>query len=294
ILFIFANVAVLAGGGAPPPPKPKVAKDVNTKTWFPQNVVVQYKTAPGTAQHSKVQNLGGALKLVPGLLNAAAYAIPGNAIPQLSTDPNVAYIGLDHPLKQLGGASSYVGAPPDFGWKTVGAHLATSVFGLDGRGIGVAVIDSGITTTDDLNPLSGPSRLVYRESFVPGDKNTDDHFGHGDHVAGILGGTGKKSTGSNFSYTVRGIAPGVNFIDLRVLDQNGEGTDSAVIAAIARAIQLKSTYNIRVINLSLGRPIGESCATDLLCQAVQVAWQNGIVVVVAAGNDGRDNTFGTN
>ena len=61
-------------------------------------------------------------------------------------------------------------------------------------------------------------------------------------------------------------------------------TDSAVIAAIQRAIALKSTYNIRVINLSLGRPVFESYTVDPLCQAVESAWKAGIVVVVAAGN----------
>src|SRR5581483_11130882 len=65
-----------------------------------------------------------------------------------------------------------------------------------------------------------------------------------------------------------------------------------VIAAIQRAIQLQSQYNIRVINLSLGRPVFESYLDDPLCQAVQQAWNAGIVVVVAAGNDGRNNTYG--
>ena len=84
----------------------------------------------------------------------------------------------------------------------------------------------------------------------------------------------------------------MNLIDLRVLDANGGGTDEDVISAIEMAISLKSTYNIRVINLSLGRPVYESYTQDPLCQAVEAAWKAGIVVVVAAGNDGRDNTFG--
>src|SRR5208282_4947363 len=93
---------------------------------------------------------------------------------------------------------------------------------------------------------------------------------------------------------IAGMAPGANIINLRVLDQNGSGTDSQVVAAIQQAIQLKSQYNIRVINLSLGRPVFESYTLDPLCQAVEQAWQAGIVVVVAAGNDGRDNSEGTN
>src|SRR5262249_32966873 len=109
----------------------------------------------------------------------------------------------------------------------------------------------------------------------------------------LVAGNGSNSTGLKFDYTVRGIAPGVSLINLRVLDKNGSAADSTVIAAIQRAIQLKTRYNIRVINLSLGRPVSESYTIDPLCQAVQQAWNAGIVVVVAAGNDGRNNSAGT-
>jgi len=76
-----------------------------------------------------------------------------------------------------------------------------------------------------------------------------------------------------------------NIVNLRVLDANGRATDSAVIAAISQAVNLKSKYNIRVINLSLGRAVFESYRQDPLCRAVEQAWRNGIVVVVAAGNN---------
>src|SRR5207248_8780668 len=98
------------------------------------------------------------------------------------------------------------------------------------------------------------------------------------------------------THTFQGIAPGANLINLRVLDQNGAGTDSAVIAAISQAIALKPRLNIRVLNLSLGRPVYESYKLDPVCQAVEAAWKNGIVVVVAAGNNGRfqdTNGYGT-
>jgi serine protease AprX len=131
------------------------------------------------------------------------------------------------------------------------------------------------------------SRVVYSESFVPGDSSTNDAYGHGTHVAGILAGNGHDSAGRFF-----GIAPNANIINLRVLDANGGGTDGQVIAGINRAVQLKSQYNIRVINISLGRPVYESYTLDPLCQAVEAAWKQGIVVVVAAGNMGRDNSFG--
>src|SRR5262249_7695305 len=83
-------------------------------------------------------------------------------------------------------------------------------------------------------------------------------------------------------------APGVNLIDLRVLDANGMSNDSVIISAIDRAISYKSKYNIRVMNLSLGRPIYETYKLDPICEAVATAWKKGIVVVAASGNLGRN------
>src|SRR5262249_54944295 len=173
----------------------------------------------------------------------------------------------------------------------VNASVAWSQYGLDGSGIGVAVIDSGISNHPDLKTTKGVTRIVFDQDFVGG--GTDDHYGHGGHVAGIIAGNGASSTGSFYTMTYKGIAPNANLINLRVLDQNGHGTDSAVINAINTAIRLKNTYNIRVINLSLGRPVFESYKLDPLCQAVEAAWKKGLVVVVAAGNYGRDNSMGT-
>ena len=141
---------------------------------------------------------------------------------------------------------------------------------------------------------TGHSRVVYHQDFT-GTPTTNsngaqyDLYGHGTHVAGIIGGNGSLSGGQ-----YAGVAPGVNLIDLRALDANGAGTDSTVIAAIQQAIALQNTYNIRVINLSLGRGIPVSYTQDPLCQAVEAAWNSGIVVVVAAGNYGRLSVNGSN
>src|SRR6202034_3686476 len=161
--------------------------------------------------------------------------------------------------------------------------------GYTGAGVGVALIDSGVMSNhpDLYMGILPISRVVYQQSFVPGNSSANDQFGHGTHVAGLIAGDGLSSTGPFFSKTFKGIAPNASIINLRVLDQNGAGTDSLVIAAINQAIALKSQYNIRVINLSLGRAVYESYRLDPLCQAVEAAWKNGIVVVVSAGNNGR-------
>ena len=185
----------------------------------------------------------------------------------------------------------------DLSAAAVNANLAFTA-GTTGRGVTVAVIDSGIANHPDVKSggllLGLLPRVIYQESFVPGDPRTDDEFGHGTHVAGILAGNGKESTGNGFTKTYRGIAPEARLMNLRVLDRNGKGTDSAVINAIHRAILLKTLLNIKVINLSLGRPVWESYTKDPLCRAVEAAWKAGITVVVSAGNEGRNNSAGTN
>ncbi len=120
--------------------------------------------------------------------------------------------------------------------------------------------------------------------------DASDQYGHGTHVAGIVGANGQASTGTAFNRTFKGVAPNTNIVKLRVLDANGSGNESDVISAIQQAIALKNTYNIRVMNLSLGHQVCESYTLDPLCQAAETAWKAGIVV---DGNYGRDNSWGT-
>ncbi len=120
---------------------------------------------------------------------------------------------------------------------------------------------------------------------------TNDQYGHGTHVAGLIAGNGALSKGGQFTRTFTGVAPKAYLLNLRVLDKTGQGTDSAVIEAIEAAISLQKKYNIRVINLSLGRPIWESYQLDPLCQAAEAAWKAGIVVVVSTGNQGRNESL---
>ncbi len=107
---------------------------------------------------------------------------------------------------------------------------------------------------------------------------------------GIIAGNGHESTGSQYTHTFRGIAPQANLVSVRVLDSQGQGTVSDIIAGLQWCVGNKNTYKIRVINLSLGHPVGESYTTDPLCQAAEAAYKAGIVVVCAAGNDGRATT----
>ncbi|MGC4054849.1 MAG: S8 family peptidase [Paludibaculum sp.] len=234
------------------------------------NVIVQLNP-PGLLQSvtGLVGLLPGVNRLLYSLIPAVTQTLPVASILSLANLPTVKYISLDRPV----GAT--LAAATDYSHAAIGANFAAS-YGLTGDGIGVAILDSGISNHADL-----AGRVVYRESFVSS-KSADD-YGHGSHVAGIVAGNGSASRSG-----VTGIAPGAKLIDLRVLDANGMSSDSVIIAALDRAVQLKSKYNIRVINLSVGRPVYESCKNDPLVQAVEAAWKQGIVVVVAAGNFGRN------
>jgi serine protease AprX len=191
---------------------------------------------------------GGAMRTQLRLINGTSYSVPAASLPTLAADPNVASVSVDHKVHMLlDNTTAAVNAPA--AWSA----------GLDGSGIGIAVIDSGISEHDDLQGSNG-SRIVYRQDFVG--TGTNDQYGHGEHVAGILAGNGADSMCPNCSRHFVGVAPNANLLDLRVLDQNGESNDSTVIAAIDQAIQLQAQYNVRVINLSLGRPVYESYQSD--------------------------------
>ncbi len=161
-----------------------------------------------------------------------------------------------------------------------------------GLGVGIVIIDSGIAPHQNFNEYaSSRSRVVYKQSFI--DTVTNDLQGHGTHVAGIAASVDNINLATAPREYFWAPAMDAKLINLRVLDAQGKSTDAAVITAIDRAIALKGTYNIRVMNLSLGRPIVESYKTDPLTKAVERAWKAGITVVVAAGNDGRNNTKNT-
>lgn len=251
------------------------------------DVIIQFK--PGTKLDNgitKVTGAGGQHKSRLDVINGSLFSVPVSLLSTLAEDPNVTYISPNRQTIKMG--------KMDF---IMDATNTTSIInlGYTGSGIGVAVIDSGVKGNhpdfSNSNYSYGGgngSRVVYSQSFIAG-LDASDQYGHGTHVAGIIAGNGSVS-----GQWMIGVASRANIVNLRVLDGTGAGTDSAVIAAIQRAIQLKGSYNIRVINLSLGRAVAESYTLDPLCQAVEQAWKAGIVVVVAAGNNGRDNTMNTN
>jgi serine protease AprX len=221
-----------------------------------------------------VQGSGGRLKRSLPLVNGVAVDVPNAALSALAANPLVSHIAID---RLVVGAMERTGA-------TVGATAVRQELGYDGTGVGVAIIDSGAAATlDDLSDgPGGGSRVDNFVDFVNGRDDAYDDYGHGTHVAGIIAGNGFDSGGRR-----TGIAPGSRLIVLKVLDDSGQGRISDVIAAIDYAIAQKDTFNIRVINLSVATGVYEPYDVDPLTLAAQRAVSAGIVVVAAAGNNGR-------
>jgi serine protease AprX len=151
---------------------------------------------------------------------------------------------------------------------------------VNGKGVGVAVVDSGIASHSALT-----GKVVASVNFASGESGATDAFGHGTHIAGII--AGSISYGPTSLYK-NGIAPGAHLVNVRVLNRVGVGYTSDVIAGIQWVVANRVKYSIRVMNLSLGHPIQAPCALDPLCLAAEDAVDKGLVVVASAGNSGKD------
>lgn len=149
--------------------------------------------------------------------------------------------------------------------------------GFFGEGIGVAVLDSGINGRHP--DLRG--RLVYAYNYLTDSQESGDDCGHGTHICGIIGGTGTASGGR-----YQGLAPRCHFLSLKVLDREGNGSSGTLAQALYWLIDHGKEYDVRIVNISAGSTeLGEKKRSGLLT-AVEDAWDAGLVICAAAGNQG--------
>jgi serine protease AprX len=161
-----------------------------------------------------------------------------------------------------------------------------------GRGVGVAVIDTGIAGDIPDFQTGGwqGSRVIASAVTNPCATDAQDHYGHGTHVAGLIAGNSLLYPSDNRYFgRYMGVAPRANLVSVKVSDDDGNTTVLDVIYGIQFAVDNKAAYNIRVINLSLSSAVAESYKTDPLDAAAESAWFSGVVVVTAAGNEGATN-----
>jgi serine protease AprX len=222
--------------------------------------------------------LGGRVHRLHQHLGVAAVEVPVGRVRELAAETDIEYVSPDRPLTALGHIETTTGAD-----QVRGLAMMNGVTTLDGTGVGLAVIDSGVDTNHKLiRPSTGHPGIIAATDFITVDALTD-RFGHGTFVASMAVGSAALSRGA-----YEGIAPSANLISLKVLDDTGAGMTSSLIAALDWCIFNRTRYNIRVINLSIGTSAKDSYRNDPLCLAARRAHDAGILVVAAAGNEGRD------
>lgn len=145
-----------------------------------------------------------------------------------------------------------------------------------GKGIGVCILDTGIYEHIDFT-----GRIWAFYDFLALKRRPYDDNGHGTHVAGLVAGDGTASMGK-----YRGAAPGCGIISLKVLDRYGTGSQDDVLRALRWIRENRQQYRIRVVNISVGTTCNSKRNHARLLESVEQLWDEGVVVVTAAGNQG--------
>src|SRR2546430_3879195 len=205
-------------------------------------------------------------------LDMVTARVSGDSLRTLQNDWRVSFIATDAVITAAGKDEHFerTNGRPSPGIEAVDADQAWS--GATGRGVTVALMDTGIAQHPDLE-----GSVLARLDFVGDGATLLDPSGHGTFVAGLIAAHGE---------TFKGVAPDAKLISLRVLDQNGKGTMHSVLAAFDWLLQNRALMHIKVLNLSFGAPQRSSYHRELLAGVVESAWFAGITVVAAAGNDG--------
>lgn len=255
-----------------------------TSSESPQRVIIRTRPEAKDRVKKRLPNRrsGPAEHQIIGALSAD---MNGKEIAALSADPDVLSVSTDAEV-----TASAVTTSPAAAAAAVNLSQTRTVSPLkrwlgiqdwfSGSSVTVAVIDSGIQ-----NGVDFEGRLVGSYDFTNGKRAKAtapiDEFGHGTHIAGLIGSSGASSGGK-----YAGVAPGVKLLSLKVLDRKGAGRTSDVIRALEFAVANRDRFGIKVVNLSLGHPIFEPAATDPLVEAVEAAVRSGLIVVTSAGNYG--------
>jgi serine protease AprX len=279
-----ALVSAATPAYAAPGDHPKLDGELNkrAKTVLGQSRVIVVFNSGWDASEAK--KLGGKLGRRLNLIGAQVLELSNGQLKRLADHPAVRSIHHDRPFTSTMNRVAV----------TTGARGVQHVLGFTGAGVGVAVIDSGVTSWHDDLQYSGGSSAVHTNGgqrvaafvdFINGQATPYDDNGHGTHVSGIIAGNGYDTRGIR-----AGMAPDAHLVSLKVLDASGRGVISNVIAALEYVVANKNAHNIRVANLSIGAAVTESYKTDPLTLAAKRAVDAGIVVVSAAGNLGMNRS----
>ncbi len=293
ILALLALLAALApsarGVATAPRAQPDLLSLAAQRPDQQVDVIVQ-KLARDSSLEQTVARWGGVVTADLHIINAFAAKLPAVAALELARTAGVRWVSLDTPVVRATACTPCVG-----GTNLRNAYIRT--IGADrvwneppyyqGQGIGVAVVDSGVTNQADFYTPMGANRIPAAVAFNDDYNRTPfDGYGHGTHVAGIIGGDGELSGGAYI-----GIAPMVSLINVKVSNDNGGSNASNVVKGLQWINDNRTIYNIRVVNLSLNSSVAESYHTNPIAAAVEILWFNKVVVVVSAGNKGKNALF---
>lgn len=248
-----------------------------------QRVIVQKWSSSDRAPERAVASLGGHITRDLSIINGFGATLDASAVRALAATEGIRAISLDGTVRLLGSGST---TPNSLNTQVMHADQAWAA-GLSGRGVTVAVIDTGIAAVP---ALSGRIKPVVVDELTgatascmnfSGEATCDDSYGHGTFVAGVIAGNGAAG-GSNF----KGVAPEASLVSVKLSGRDGAADVSTLLAAIQWVVSFRDRYGIKVLNLSVGSDSAQSYRLDPLNYAVEKAWDAGITVVVAASNRG--------
>ena len=286
-----SRLASVRGGTSAPPPAldPQLARLAGADPRQHVEVIIQFKRGVDAAQgRALVGSLGGAPGLGLPIINGMSARLTASAARRLAASPLVHAVSPNAPIKE----STLVNFDPGQLATTFDQNVrATRLWNYTtGQGVGVAVIDTGITgnnpdfATSQTDPTS---RVTASAVENPNATTAADMYGHGTDVAGLVAGNGGNLDSSDPQWgKYAGTAPDANLISIKISDDSGTATTLDAIYGLQFAVEHKNDYNIRVVNMSFRSTSAESYQTDPLDAAAEQAWFDGIAVVAAAGNLG--------
>jgi hypothetical protein len=258
------------------------------------SVIVRELANSGNAPERAVTGYGGEITRALDIINGFTAEVPGDRLDALRAVPGVESVtedaGLELSDAETAAQLSQPGSLHTIANEVTGASELWAA-GYRGQGVDVAVIDSGIVP---VNGLTEKGKVVYGPDLTLEANTTArnlDTYGHGTHMSGIIAGEDTTRGRGDGTPSFTGMAPDSRIVSIKVADAKGQTDVSQAIAAIDWVVQNrnKNGLNIRVLNMSFGTDGVQDYLLDPLAYAAEQAWHQGIVVVVAVGNEG----FGT-